>query len=241
MKVLEKVLKDRKCLVFLDLEATQFTHEVIEIGAYKTLLRDDGTIKKVFKPFKSYVKAKSKVGKYVTELTGITDAKLAKEGVAFRVALQSFKKYVGKDFNKCLFVTFSDSDKNIFLASSDNNLDANREDALLVIHHMWDYCKFIHQFIQTEIGNPYSLVNYLKLFNVPFDGKAHDAAADAYNLIKLYKAFYEKKDIVEKEYQLTITRNNKMPAPILKLMRRIAEGETVSSEDLKKEISECLK
>ena len=162
------------------------------------------SIKKKIKPFRIYVKAKSRVGSYVSELTGITDKILNKEGVPFRVALQSFKKYVGKDWQKCLFVTFGSSDKDIFMASSDRNLDASREDALFVCRHMFDYCRFIHQFIQTEQGNPYSLINYLKLFGKEFNGKAHDACDDAYNLMLLYSLFLEKKSIVEEEYFKTL-------------------------------------
>ena len=41
MKQLLKALRGRQCLVFLDVEATQIHHEIIEIGAVKALL-DEG-------------------------------------------------------------------------------------------------------------------------------------------------------------------------------------------------------
>jgi hypothetical protein len=34
MKALDKAICDKKVLIFVDLEGTQFTHEMIEIGAY---------------------------------------------------------------------------------------------------------------------------------------------------------------------------------------------------------------
>lgn len=241
MKSLDKYLKDKKSLIFIDLEGTQFTHEIIEIGAYKVYIKPDFSIKKVFKPYKCYVKSKGKIGSFVTKLTGITPEKIAKEGVPFRVALQGLKKYVGKDWEKSLFVTFGPSDGTIFMASSDNNLDANRADANFVVHHMFDLCGFIHQFIQDEHGNPYSETNYLKLFEVDFAGEAHDAVVDAYNLIRLYKAFYERKDIVEREYSKTIRNNHKLPTPIARLMNRIYAGEKLGPEDLAAEIHDFLK
>ena len=106
VKQLERALRGKKVLVFLDLEGTQFTHEMIEIGAYKVFLKDDLTVKKVLKGFKSYVRPHARIGKVVTDLTGITEELLVKEGLPYRVVQQAFRKYVGKDWEKCLFVTF---------------------------------------------------------------------------------------------------------------------------------------
>ena len=44
VKQLERALRGKKVLVFLDLEGTQFTHEMIEIGAYKVFLKDDSIL-----------------------------------------------------------------------------------------------------------------------------------------------------------------------------------------------------
>ena len=46
MQALEKILKGRKSLCFIDLEGTQFSHEMIAIGAVKVDVRRDGSIKK---------------------------------------------------------------------------------------------------------------------------------------------------------------------------------------------------
>ena len=46
MKYLEKHLNKRKILCFLDLEGTQFSHEMIALGAVKVDIKKDGSIKK---------------------------------------------------------------------------------------------------------------------------------------------------------------------------------------------------
>ena len=240
MKDLEKALKGIKTLVFLDLEGTQYSHEIIEIGAHKVTLKDDGTIKKIFKGFKQYVRPKERIGHYVTKLTGITEELIKKEGVPFRVAQQGLKKYVGKDYAHCRFVTFGTYDYTMILSSAENNMDASMEEARYVVHHGFDFSAFLSRYIKSEQGNPLSLANYLKLFEVEFHGKEHDALADAYNLALLYKAFLDRKDIVEAEYKKTLEHFSHLPSPIAKVMRSLNEGKSVSTEDYDRFIKESL-
>ena len=63
MRALKKIVSNRKTLCFLDLEGTQFSHEMIAIGALKVDLKKDGTVKKIAKPFYSLVIPKNKIGK----------------------------------------------------------------------------------------------------------------------------------------------------------------------------------
>ena len=78
MKKLAKATRGRKHLIFLELEGTQFSHELIAIGAIKATIKTDGTIKKLYPGFKHYVLASQNVGNYVEKLTGITDDLLAR-------------------------------------------------------------------------------------------------------------------------------------------------------------------
>ena len=242
VKQLEKALRGKKVLIFLDLEGTQFSHEMVEIGAYKVILKDDFTVKKIFPGFKSYVKPHQRIGKVVTDLTGITEDMLAKQGVPYRVVQQGFKKYVGKDWDKCLFVTFGSHDFRIIMQSALNNLDASEAQSKYVVHHGWDYAEWIAQFIRDPHGNNYSLANYLRIFNVKFDGKAHDALVDAKNLIELYKAFLKHPEIVEAEYQKRLAlHNTHYPEPMRKVLERLSEGETVTAEEYQQYIKDYLK
>lgn len=58
MQKLMKRIEDAKYLVFLDLEGTQESHEMIAIGAVIYSLKDK-TLGKRAKPFKYYVKSKN--------------------------------------------------------------------------------------------------------------------------------------------------------------------------------------
>ena len=60
MKKFDRLLKGHKNIVFLDFEGTQFSHEMIAIGAVSTVIDRNGRIKKMKKPFKILVKAKNK-------------------------------------------------------------------------------------------------------------------------------------------------------------------------------------
>ena len=241
MKDLIRALRGHTCLVFLDLEGTQVTHEMIEIGAYKVTIRDDLTIKKVFKPYSSYVLAKHRVGPIVTELTGITDFKLKKEGVPFRVVQQGLKKYLGKDYKNALFISYGSQDAKIFLASGENNMDASMEEARYVAHHFFDLAEFVGKYVRDSKGNILSLTNCLKVFNVDFVGTAHSAVADAYNLFLLFKAFVENKDIVQREYKLHLTHVGNCPQPLLLTLRALLNGETVTPERFDEFVKESLK
>ena len=52
MKKLDTLLKKRKTIAFLDLEGTQLTHEIIEVGLVKVTLNPDNSIKKEYKGLK---------------------------------------------------------------------------------------------------------------------------------------------------------------------------------------------
>lgn len=116
MKALRKALGGRKVLAFMDLEATQFSHEIIEIGLIKVLINDDLTVKKALKGLKVYVKPKGKIGDLVSRLTGITEDRIEKEGVRFARAQKMVEDYLGKDYRSCLFVTYGNQDAMMFIA-----------------------------------------------------------------------------------------------------------------------------
>lgn len=240
MKDLRKQLSNHKFLVFIDLEGTQITHEIIEIGAYKTIIKDDLTIKKIFKPFKVYVKPKGSIGPVVTRITGIDSKLIREKGVTFRTAQQMFQKYLGRDYKKCLFVAYGDQDAKMFINSAEHNMDASMEEARFVAKHTFDFNAFMRRYITTEQGNTYSLTKALELFGINFSGQAHDAAADAYNLAMLYKAFLANKALVRAEYEKTLLRGHGLPEPIAKLMQKLCEKGEVNKAELDKFVDEAL-
>lgn len=241
MKALEKILKSVKCIVFLDLEGTQYSHEIIEIGAIKTYINPDCTIRRQFKEFHSFIKPKEKVGKYVTELTGITDEQLTKEGIPFPQAINAFKKYLGKDFKGCLFLTYGSSDAAMFHYSILANKDYEGTDAKWIAKRCFDFSSFLKTYITSQNGECLSLVNILNVFNSPFEGHHHGAVADAKNLQILYKLFLSHPEIVEAEYKKTLSRKNNYPGPVQKVMNALRAGKTVTPELYDEIIKETLK
>ena len=221
--------KNVDALVFMDLEATSFTSEMIEIGAYLAEINKDGSIKKVHAPFKRYVKAKHQVGFHVAQLTGITDEKLRNEGEDFPAVLSSFRKYVGKFWDSCRFVTFSEHDMVIMKNTMAQYRDLNPSYARNIYRHHLDLQRLLDRYIQDQNGNPYSLTNYLKVFGLEFDGKAHDAIYDALNLLDLYKVAREGKEIFIKEYKNVLCGAKTRPV-VKEIIHMLSEGKTVTPE-----------
>lgn len=229
MEIFLRETKNVDALVFVDLEATSFTSEMIEIGAYLAEINKDGSIKKVHAPFKRYVKAKHQVGFHVAQLTGITDEKLRNEGEDFPAVLSSFRKYVGKFWDSCRFVTFSEHDMVIVKNTMAQYRDLNPSYARNIYRHHLDLQRLLDRYIQDQNGNPYSLTNYLKVFGLEFDGKAHDAIYDALNLLDLYKVAREGKEIFIKEYKNVLCGAKTRPV-VKEIIHMLSEGKTVTPE-----------
>ncbi len=241
MKELEKHIQHRRTLCFLDLEGTQFSHEMIALGAVKVDLYSDMTIKKYHKGYYSLVKAKNKIGNVVTNLTGITEEMIKKDGKPFRVVINELKEYLGRAFTKTVFVTFGNHDLRILAQSLAYNLDAPKDDVHLMIKHSFDLSDFISTFVKDENGNTYSLSNMLKVFNVEFKGTQHNAYADALNLAYLYDAFLKNRSVVKDEYKKVLFKMRHLPTPIQNLITKLSKGESVSPDDFDALIEDSIK
>ncbi len=230
MKSLTKCLRGYKTVIFVDLEGTQFSHEVIEIGAYKAFLNEDLTVKKVGRPFRCFVKAKRPIGAFVEKMTGINEAKLKEEGCTFPLAQQAFRKYVGKDWFRSIFLTYGNQDAFMMQSSLEHNPEASAEDVRIFRSHNFDFGSFLSSYVRDEKGNALSLAHACERLQTSFDGKAHDALDDAKNLMSLYSAFIERKDIVKAHYLRILSQGKMMSPSLRKAAIRLAKGEDVSSE-----------
>ena len=173
MKKIERVLKGRNCIAFVDFEGTQFSHEMIAIGAVLVTLDRKNQVKAYKEPFKVYVKAKNKIGNYVTDLTQITEEMLKKEGKSFNDALLMLKKYLGTKWKKCLFMTFGNHDLRILNQSIAYNFQFPKDFCQQFQHNYVDFAAFIGEFVRDDKGNPLSLVHCCELFNVNIMQPAH--------------------------------------------------------------------
>lgn len=241
MKDLKNIIKKRKIVAFLDLEGTQISHEIIEIGLVKVSLKDDLSIKKEYKGLKLFVLPKKPIGNIVTSLTGLTDNYVKKEGIPFKDALSQIKKYMGSDYEKSLFFTYGNQDAVMFIKSYNENKDASFIDARFMASHCYDLSKFFSTYFSGKDGNPISLEKLAKSLNVAYRGNAHDALIDAYALLDIYKAYLNKKELVAKNYQESLANKTSWPKCIRKIILDLNNGKAVAPEQFKKYIEEELK
>lgn len=239
MKPLQNIIGGHRTLAFLDFEGTQFSHEMIAVGCVKVTLRRDMTVKKYFDGYKSLVIARNRVGRIITDLTGITDA-MMRAGKPFRVVLEELKKYMGRDFTRCLFVTFGSHDLRILNSSLQHNIDASKELGRMIEKHHLDLDEFISQYVRDEQGNTYSLVNMLKIFGVDFEGTPHDPLYDAKNLAYLFDAIVRRSDVVAEEYMKVLSHGRHLPPPIQEILKKLGGGESVSPEDFRAAVRHAI-
>ena len=241
-KKLQQILKGHKVLVFMDYEGTQFSHEMIAIGAILVVIDPKtGRIKKKKSPFKTYVKAHNRIGSYVERLTGINEELLKQKAVSFNDAMKAFKVYCGLNFKKATFITYGNHDMRILGQSIAYNLVYPKDVTSQIQKNYFDYSTFIGEFIRDENGNPLSLIHLCQLFEVPEAGTAHDPEIDAINLANLYDAFLDKKDLVLEEYRKHIrTHSNNLPLPVHNVIVKLASGENVTAEEFDEELKKYI-
>ena len=240
MKKFERLLKGHKSLVFLDFEGTQFSHEMIAIGAMHVVIDRHGYIKKHKKPFKIYVKAHNRVGKIVTDLTGITDEMLKQKGVSFFTAMSELKKYCGLAFRKSSFITFGSHDMKILSSSISYSFDFPKETVQCIQQNYIDFSAFISEFMKDDKGNPLSLIKYCDAFGVKESGPAHDPAVDAENLAWLYDATMRNSGLLVEEYKKVLKSFNHFPLPVCNVIKKLANNETVDGKEFEEEIKNYI-
>ena len=233
MKALKKIINSHRYICFIDFEGTERTQEIIAIGAVLISLNRDYTIKKMKDPFHIYVKATSRVGNYVSNLTGITDELLKEKGHYFKEAMHELKKYCGLAFKKSLFVSYSSSDIRFLNQTISRNLDWPVDICHQIQKNYFDFALMFDNYVLDDNGNRLSLARACDLFSVEMATPLHNPANDALDLAYLYNAFLMKKELVAEQYERVILRYGKMPAPLVQLMLMIRDGKKVSIDDLR--------
>ncbi len=240
MKIIERALRGASTLVFLDLEATQLSHEAIEIGAEMCEVDPQGNPRKSHPPFRVYVKAKHPIGRLVRTLTGIDERLLKEEGTSFQRALDALKHYIGYRLDETLFLTWGPSDIQILEATRKQSEADDSFLRFLYRRHL-DFQAFLKTYVQDGNGNPLSLHNAILAFSVPFKGREHDATSDAMSLFRLYQAVISSPDVLEREYMKTLSHYRKLPLPLLRVLEAIQEGKTVDRPMWELFVRECFK
>ncbi len=240
MRALVKATRGFRHAVFIDLEATQREADIIQIGAIKADLDKQGLISSIKEGFEINIRPSHKVGGYVRNLTGITDEMLAKCGVPFAEALEKLKSYIGGDAGKSVFIAFGNNDARILDQSLTFHPDADAHYVHLMKKNYLDFSAFLGRYIHDERGNPYSLSNALKIFNVPFPGNAHDGLNDAKALVALYDAFSKNPPVLLTEYRKSISKSHHLPEAIRRLLSKLEENGSVDLDDYIEALKESL-
>ncbi len=240
MKAIEKHLHHRQHLLFLDLEGTQFSHEMIAFGAIKVTLKKDGTITRQYKGIKRYVRPKNTIGNFVVKLTGITKEKLAAEGIGYDEAIKAIKNYCGPHFSKMAFVTFGTHDLRILMQSLHYSPEAEEAAVKHMAKYHVDMSAVLGQFIRDDKNNPLSLTNYLKVFGQSFEGQAHDPLDDAANLIKVYKSCFTQPEVIFDEYLKVLAQMRHLPDPLLDVLQKLIKDEDVTAAYFKGKVKEFI-
>lgn len=231
MKRVLKYFKSHKHLVFLDFEGTQFSHEMIAFGAVMVTIDRNGYIVKKKNSIKRIVKSKNGIGKFVENLTGITRLDQDRFGVSFSTAMKDLKKYCGLHFKGSSFITFGNHDMRILNQSISYNLDSPKELCQVIKSNYIDFQSIFSEYVKDENNNVLSLTHCLELFDLQFDGTAHDPEYDAVNLARLYDAFMKRNDIVLEEFIKKMKRSSFQPSPVDKAIKKLLNGEAVTPEE----------
>lgn len=240
MKKLARIIAHRRTLVFLDFEGTQQSHEMIAIAAVKVEIRDDLTIKKSYKGMHHLVRPKKEVGRYVTKLTNITEVDVVDKGISFAKAMEKLRHYVGKNFEKSLFIVFGNHDIRILNQSFHYSPDANEATIKTVTKNSLDFSQFLSEFIKDDKGNPLSLINNLAVFQEPFRGQHHQPLDDTKNLVLLYQLVLSKKEILLDAYVKVLSQLRHVPEPIKVMIQQLLNDQVLTKADFLLAIKDYL-
>jgi inhibitor of KinA sporulation pathway (predicted exonuclease) len=240
MKKLVRVLGHRRTLVFLDFEGTQQSHEMIAFAAIKAELRDDLSIKKTYKGIHHLVRPKKEVGRYVTKLTNITEIDVVDKGLPFAKALLRLRNYVGKNFQKSVFVVFGNHDVRILNQSLHYSPDGDTDIVKTITKNALDFSTFLSEFVKDDKGNPLSLINNLAVFKESFVGNHHHPLDDTKNLVLLYRLVLAKKDIILEEYLKVLMHLRHVPEPVKVIIQQLLKDEPVTKTSFMATIKEYI-
>lgn len=172
---------------FIDLEATQFSNEIISIGC----VREDG------ETFYSLVNvAKNKMTNFITELTGITKEDVA-EAPSSDEVFTNFYNWIIQDETKAQFFCYGNSDLSFIKRNLNKATTIKAQMGLSVLAlHLIDYSKCVerHFGLVKSISLKKVLAYYRQVIEVK---QNHNALEDALFLKEIYDRINDEDDVVE--------------------------------------------
>lgn len=241
MKILQNEFPKTDKLLFLDLEGTQYHHEIIEIGAILVSLDDEKRIDRSipFKHLKVYYKPHEEVGKVVTDLTGITEDIISEKAVDYTTANKMLTKILGTFDSNLRVVVFGNLDKTMlkYTASFYSLGDVAFSTSWFLAKRIWDFSTFISRYVvnMENGGKAFSQLKLMEIFSVLPCGQAHDSYNDAFNLLNLYDKVTKSPEILADNYlKILLNDSNKLKESnfMFEILKRIINGETITKNKL---------
>lgn len=234
MKLLKSILENSRHLLFLDLEGTQFDHEVIAVGAVLIDCNSDFIPCGEPKSFSCYINAKTNIGSVIVAMTGITKEILEKQGVTFSEAMSQLNAFVGNKSNNTKVLTYGNQDVHMLACSY--KLETVHTPFLkpfinYLIRNNVDMGTFFSRYIRGKKNELISLTHMREFFNIPPSGNPHDPLVDSLDLFHIYQAFASDKNLVKESYKRLLKTSNIVPDPLKKIVVDLVDGKDVTSLD----------
>ena len=186
---------DSDCLVFFDLEATQFGHHAIAIGMVIVPKRP-GTLWETYgEPitYKRYLTTEEAIGKVVIDMTGITKEILDKEGIPFGESIKEINDLL-RPFRRCVYLSYGKEDVMFIQRTLDFRQRYQGAFFAQLTHHYLDLQTYLGHYLIGERNNFLSVSRLMALYGIEPRGNYHDPLTDSYAIEDILKAFYEQKD-----------------------------------------------
>lgn len=172
---------------FIDLEATQFSNEIISIGC----VREDG------ETFYSLVNvSKNKMTNFITELTGITKEEVSTAPSSDEV-FTDFYNWIVQDETKAQFFCYGNADLGFIRKNLNKATTVKAQMGLSILAlHLTDYSKCVerHFGLIKSISLKKVLAYYRQVEEVE---QNHNALEDALFLKEIYDRINDEDDVVE--------------------------------------------
>jgi len=236
MKLLRTILKGSKNLLFIDFEGTQFSHEVIAIGA--ALVKCDEECCPIGEPrtYKWYIKSKAKIGSLVTNMTGIDQSLLEDKGITFTEAMKELNEFLGEDSKDLKVLTYGNQDMRMLMASlrhapASSDSEFVKSFVLYLKRNTVDMGAFFSRYIRGKKNELISLIKLRDYFDIAPAGNSHDPLVDSLDLYHIYLAFTTDKRKIISSYKRILRVSNIVPDPIKHIVIALLNEKTVTPED----------
>ncbi len=236
--ILSKKIDGKDIIVFFDIEGTGFTHKVISLSFIGYQLKDRIQIgEKVFS-YQRYILCQDKIGKVVSELTGIDKDLLKREGIKFEVAIKDIINLL-RPYKRRVFISYSSFDLTMIKYSIDDEI-YQRDFFANIKNNYFDFYNYLTRLICDDKGYSLSIQRLLKRFKIEDGFQFHNSLDDALALKEIYSYIVLDKERFIKEIIFSLKHNYKSSIFAVPFLNYYIENHHVDDQILYKIIEENI-